>query len=176
MIHAMSESDNALPGFFYAPESQDAAFPATGQDDTATAEPAAWTTPPATAEPAAWTTPPEPAEPAASTEPTEPAASTAPVVEEAGSAPSPPSPSASSDAAAISGSVATGPLADNDEGFSVVNPDGSTTTRLPDGSYRTVVTLPGGAEIVTSTQPPGAAPTPAAADQPRGRRWRKGNK
>ena len=87
--------------------------------------------------------------------------------------PSPPARPASSEVAAISGAMPAGSAADNDDSFSVVNPDGSTTTRLPDGSYRTVVTLPGGATIVTSTQPPGAAPAPA--DEPRGRRWRKGN-
>jgi hypothetical protein len=161
MIHAMSEPDNALPGFFFAPDSQDESAPATGPDATAAAEPAAWTAPP--------------------DEPGEPAAWTAPVAQETGvagpaAAPSQPTLPASSDAAGISGAMPAGSAADNDESFSVVNPDGSTTTRLPDGSYQTVVTLPGGATIVTSTQPPGAAPTPAPAGEPRGRRWRKGNR
>ena len=40
----------------------------------------------------------------------------------------------------------------------VVNPDGSITTRLPDGSTQTVVRLPGGATIVTSTTRPGQEP------------------
>jgi hypothetical protein len=71
------------------------------------------------------------------------------------------------------GADTAGPGADTAESFSAVNPDGSTTTQLPDGSFQTVVRLPGGATIVTSTQPPGASPTPAPADQPRGRRWRK---
>ena len=53
---------------------------------------------------------------------------------------------------------------------SVVNPDGSITTRLPDGSTQTVVRLPGGATIVTSTTRPGAQPAPA--DSPRSRRRR----
>ncbi len=156
MIQAMSEPGNALPGFFYAPGSQDESVPATGLDEIAAAESAARTAPDEPAEPAAWTAPA-----VQQTEVTEPAAWTAPA------------PPASSDVAAISDVIAAGSAADNDDSFSVVNPDGSTTTRLPDGSYRTVVTLPGGATIVTSTQPPGAAPAPAA--EPRGRRWRKGN-
>lgn len=156
MIQAMSEPGNALPGFFYAPGSQDESFPATGLDENAAAESAARTAPDMPAEPAAWI---------------------APALQETGvaePAPSPPAPPASSDVAAISGAIPAGSAADNDDSFSVANPDGSTTTRLPDGSYRTVVTLPGGATIVTSTQPPGAAPAPA--DEPRGRRWRKGNR
>ncbi len=156
MIQGMSEPGNALPGFFYAPGSQDESFPATGQDETAAAESAARTAPDEPAEPAAWT---------------------APAVQETGAAepaPGPPAPPASSDVAAISGAIPAGSAAGNDDSFSLVNPDGSTTTRLPDGSYRTVVTLPGGATIVTSTQPPGAVPAPAA--EPRGRRWRKRNK
>jgi hypothetical protein len=55
---------------------------------------------------------------------------------------------------------------------SVVNPDGSITTRLPDGSTQTVVRLPGGATIVTSTTRPGAYSQPAPPDSPRSRRWR----
>jgi hypothetical protein len=158
MIHAMSEPDDALPGFFYAPDSQDKSVPATGPGEIAPAEPAAWTAPDEPAEPPAWTVP---------------------VVQETGAAepaPSTPAPPANSDAAPVSGAMPAGSAAGDDEGFSVVNPDGSTTTRLPDGSYRTVVTLPGGATIVTSTQPPGAAPPPGPADEPRGRRWRKGNR
>jgi hypothetical protein len=153
----MSEPDDALPGFFFAPDSQDESVPAAGPDETAAAEPTAWTAPDEQAEPG------------------EPAAWTAPVVQGAGpaSAPSPPAVPASSDAAAIPGAMPAGSGAEEDESFSVVNPDGSTTTRLPDGSYRTVVTLPGGATIVTSTQPPGAAPTSAPASEPRERRWRK---
>jgi len=154
MIQAMSEPGNALPGFFYAPGGQDESFPATGLDENAAAESAARIAPDEPAEPAAWI---------------------APAVQETGvaePAPSPPAPPASSAIAAISGAIPAGAAADNDDSFSVANPDGSTTTRLPDGSYRTVVTLPGGATIVTSTQPPSAAPAPA--DEPRGRRWRKG--
>jgi hypothetical protein len=158
MIHAMSEPGNALPGFFYAPGSQDESAPATDRDEiTAASGSAASTAPDDLAEPAAWT---------------------APAVQETGEAEpvlSPPAPPASSDLADISGAVPAGPAADNDDNFSTVNPDGSTTTRLPDGSYRTVVTLPGGATIVTSTQPPGV-PTPVPADEPRRRRWRKGNR
>jgi hypothetical protein len=55
---------------------------------------------------------------------------------------------------------------------SLVNPAGSITTRLPDGSTQTVVRLPGGATIVTSTTPPGAYSQPAPPDSPRSRRWR----
>jgi hypothetical protein len=57
---------------------------------------------------------------------------------------------------------------------SVVNPDGSITTRLPDGSTQTVVRLPGGATIVTSTTPPGGYPQPVPPDSPRSRRWGRG--
>ena len=152
----MSEPGNALPGFFYAPGSQDESLPATGLDEIA-------------AESVTQTAPDEPAEPAARI---------APVVQETGvaePAASQPAPPASSDVAANSGAIAAGSAPGNDDSFCVVNPDGSRTTRLPDGSYRTVVTLPGGATIVTSTQPPGA--TPAPADEPRGRRWgRRGNR
>ena len=66
------------------------------------------------------------------------------------------------------GAAPADPAASN----SVVNPDGSITTRLPDGSTRTVVRLPGGATIVTSTTQPGAYSQPAPADSPRSRRWR----
>ncbi len=59
---------------------------------------------------------------------------------------------------------------------SVVNPDGSITTRLPDGSTQTVVRLPGGATIVTSTTQPGAPSQPAPPDSPRSRRWRGRNR
>jgi hypothetical protein len=55
---------------------------------------------------------------------------------------------------------------------SLVNPDGSITTRLPDGSTQTIVRLPGGATIVTSTTPPGAHSQPAPPDSRRSRRWR----
>lgn len=55
---------------------------------------------------------------------------------------------------------------------SIVNPDGSITTRLPDGSTQTVVRLPGGATIVTSTTPPGAFSQSVPPDSPRSRRWR----
>jgi hypothetical protein len=55
---------------------------------------------------------------------------------------------------------------------SVVNPDGSITTRLPDGSTQTVVRLPGGATIVTSTTRPGQAPQLPPAEPQRSRRWR----
>ena len=152
MIQAMSEPGNALPGFFYAPGSQDDSFPGTGLNEIA-------------------------AESAARTAPDEPAAWIAPAVQETGVAEpeaSQPAPPASSDVAANSGAIAAGSAAGNDDSFCVVNPDGSTTTRLPDGSYRTVVTLPGGATIVTSTKPPGTAPAPA--DEPRGRRWGRGNR
>lgn len=54
---------------------------------------------------------------------------------------------------------------------SVVNPDGSVTTRLPDGSTQTVVTLPGGATIVTGTTRPGEQP---AAPDSSGSRRRRG--
>jgi hypothetical protein len=59
--------------------------------------------------------------------------------------------------------------ADTAASNSVVNPDGSITTRLPDGSTQTVVRLPGGATIVTSTTLPGAS-QPASPDSPRSRR------
>jgi hypothetical protein len=62
--------------------------------------------------------------------------------------------------------------ADTAASNSLVNPDGSITTRLPDGSAQTVVRLPGGATIVTSTTPPGADSQPAPPDSPRSRRWR----
>jgi hypothetical protein len=62
-------------------------------------------------------------------------------------------------------------LADTDASNSLLNPDGSITTRLPDGSTQTVVRLPGGATIVTSTTPPGAYSLPAPPDSPRSRRW-----
>jgi hypothetical protein len=55
---------------------------------------------------------------------------------------------------------------------SVVNPDGSITTQLPDGSTQTVVRLPGGATIVTKTTLPGADSQPVPPDSPRSRRWR----
>jgi hypothetical protein len=55
---------------------------------------------------------------------------------------------------------------------SVINPDGSITTRLPDGSAQTSVRLPGGAMIVTSTTRPGEAPQPPPAEPQRSRRWR----
>jgi hypothetical protein len=124
MIQAMSEPGNALRGFFYAPGT----FPAIGLDENADAESAARTAPDEPAELAAWI---------------------APAVQESGvaePAPSPPAPPACSDVAAISGAIPAGSAADNDDSFSVVNPDGSTTTRLDDVSYRTVVTLPGGAQ------------------------------
>jgi hypothetical protein len=57
-------------------------------------------------------------------------------------------------------------------GNSVVNPDGSITTRLPDGSTQTVVRLPGGATIVTSTTPPGACSPSSPPDSQRPRRRR----
>ena len=155
MIQVMSEPANALPGFFYAPGNQDESLPASGLDENAAAESAARTAPDEPAEPAAWIAPA-----VQETEVAEPTPS--------------PAPPASSDVAAIPAAIPAGPAADNDDSFSVVNPDGSTTTRLPDGSYRTVVTLPGGATIVTSTRPPGAAPAPA--DETRGRRGRKGNR
>jgi hypothetical protein len=63
--------------------------------------------------------------------------------------------------------------ADTTASDSVVNPDGSITTRLPDGSTQTVVRLPGGATIVTSTTPPGASSQPGPPDSSRARR-RKG--
>jgi hypothetical protein len=158
MIRAMNEPDNALPGFFFAPDSQNEPIPVPDPDQTAPAEPAAQT----------------------ADEPTEPAAWTSPVVQQArvadpAPAPSPAVPPATSDAAAISGAMTAESAAAADESFSVVNPDGSTTIRLPDGSYQTIATLPGGATIVTSTQPPGAAPT-SAPSQPRGRRWRRGDR
>jgi hypothetical protein len=55
---------------------------------------------------------------------------------------------------------------------SVVNPDGSITTRLPDGSTQTVARLPGGAMIVTSTTRPGEDPHPPPEEPQRSRRWR----
>ncbi len=61
--------------------------------------------------------------------------------------------------------------ADTAASNSLVNPDGSITTRLPDGSTQTVVRLPGGATIVTSTTPPGAYSQPDPPDSPRSRRW-----
>jgi hypothetical protein len=56
---------------------------------------------------------------------------------------------------------------------STVNPDGSITTRLPDGSTQTVARLPGGATIVTNTTPPGEYPQQAPPDSPRSRGWRR---
>lgn len=55
---------------------------------------------------------------------------------------------------------------------SVVNPDGSITTRLPDGSTQTVVRLPGGATIVTNTTRPGEDPQLPSAEPQRSRRFR----
>jgi hypothetical protein len=55
----------------------------------------------------------------------------------------------------------------------VVNPDGSITTRLPDGSTQTVARLPGGATIVISTTRPGDDPQPPPAE-PQGSRRRRG--
>jgi hypothetical protein len=62
--------------------------------------------------------------------------------------------------------------ADTAASNSVVNPDGSITTRLPDGSTQTVARLPGGATIVTGTTPPGAFSQPVPQDSQRSRRWR----
>jgi hypothetical protein len=64
------------------------------------------------------------------------------------------------------------PQTDAAAGDSVVNPDGSITTRLPDGSIQTSVRLPGGAMIVTSTTRPGEDPQPHSAEPQRSRRWR----
>ena len=64
--------------------------------------------------------------------------------------------------------TAADPAASN----SIVNPDGSITTRLADGSTQTTVRLPGGATIVTSTTPPGASSQSATPDSPRSRRGR----
>jgi hypothetical protein len=66
--------------------------------------------------------------------------------------------------------------ADDAASDSVVNPDGSITTRLPDGSTQTVVRLPGGATIVTRTTQPGDYSQPVAADRPRARRRRGGSR
>jgi hypothetical protein len=63
--------------------------------------------------------------------------------------------------------------ADTAESNSVVNPDGSVTTRLPDGSTQTVARLPGGATIVVGSTPPGAYSPPASTDPPRSRGWRR---
>lgn len=63
--------------------------------------------------------------------------------------------------------------ADTSGSDSVVNPDGSITTRLPDGSTQTVARLPSGRMIVTNTTPPGADPQPAPPDSPRSRGWRR---
>ncbi len=62
--------------------------------------------------------------------------------------------------------------ADTAASNSIVNPDGSITTRLPDGSTQTVVRLPGGATIVTSTTPPEAYSQPAPPDPARSHRRR----
>jgi hypothetical protein len=62
--------------------------------------------------------------------------------------------------------------AEADASGSVVNPDGSITTRLPDGSTQTVARLPGGATIVISTTRPGEDPQPPPAEPQRSRRWR----
>jgi hypothetical protein len=62
--------------------------------------------------------------------------------------------------------------ADADAHDSVVNPDGSITTRLPDGSTQTVARLPGGATIVTRTTKPGEDPQSPPAEPQRSRRWR----
>jgi len=59
-----------------------------------------------------------------------------------------------------------------DASGSVVNPDGSITTRLPDGSTQTVARLPGGATIVIRTTRPGEDPQPPPAEPQRSRRWR----
>jgi hypothetical protein len=63
--------------------------------------------------------------------------------------------------------------ADTTASNSIVNPDGSITTRLSDGSTQTLARLPGGAMIVISTTPPGAYSQPPAADSSRSRGWRK---
>jgi len=68
--------------------------------------------------------------------------------------------------------VAPTAATDADASDSVVNPDGSITTRLPDGSTQTSVRLPGGAMIVTSTTRPGEDPQPHPAESERSRRWR----
>jgi hypothetical protein len=65
-----------------------------------------------------------------------------------------------------------GPTATTGASDSVVNPDGSITTRLPDGSTQTVARLPGGATIVTGTTRPGEDPKPPPAEPQRSRRWR----
>jgi hypothetical protein len=62
--------------------------------------------------------------------------------------------------------------ADTAASNSLVNPDGSITARLPDGSTQTVVRLPGGATIVTNTTPPGQQSQPAPPDSLPSRRWR----
>jgi hypothetical protein len=64
--------------------------------------------------------------------------------------------------------------ADTAASNSVVNPNGSITTRLPDGSTQTVVRLPGGATIVTNTTPPGgySQPDPPPSSRSRRRRGR----
>jgi hypothetical protein len=67
---------------------------------------------------------------------------------------------------------ASEPQTDAAASDSVVNPDGSITTRLPDGSTQTVARLPGGAMIVTSTTRPGEDPQPHSAEPQRSRRWR----
>jgi hypothetical protein len=63
--------------------------------------------------------------------------------------------------------------ADTTASNSIVNPDGSITRRLPDGSTQTLARLPGGAMIVTSTTPPGADSQPAPPDSSRSRGWRR---
>jgi hypothetical protein len=63
--------------------------------------------------------------------------------------------------------------ADTASSDSIVNPDGSITKRLPDGSTQTLARLPGGAMIVVSTTLPGAYSQPPASDSPPSRGWRR---
>jgi hypothetical protein len=65
------------------------------------------------------------------------------------------------------------PTADTTASNSIVNSDGSITTRLPDGSTQTLARLPGGAMIVINTTPPGAYSQPPAPDSSRSRGWRR---
>jgi hypothetical protein len=197
MIRVMSEPDNEPVGFFFGPGAgwepvRSAGSEETAPDTSAAAEPAARTAPAASTEPdappmpaapvetAQPPTPAVPAEPAASTVPVDPAQPPPPVPAEpaAWTVPvdpaQPPAPVPAIGPDPTPGPAATtGTPGEATEKYSVVNPDGSTTTQLPDGSFQTVVRLPGGATIVTSTSPPGSSRPAAPADPPRERRWRK---
>jgi hypothetical protein len=158
MIRAMSEPDDRPVGFFFGPDAEGEPAPTGGWDEAASH------TTPAAAESEAWTAP------ATSTESAEPGTSTVPATPVMPA--QPPAPTVGPEPTAAPGTT-TGTTADGAEKYSVVNADGSTTSQLPDGSFQTVVRLPGGATIVTSTRPAGSSPSAAPVDPPRERRWRR---